>query len=667
MMNSSINERNIQPPSYRNDIFRKFELQFTTCFLNNLNIQSELYVEQPTDDYSKALNVFVQTHNSDIKFFIGYTGVGKTTFLKHYFGYRTMGFVKYGKHAVVIPASWDGRKVSDENYEQELKNQISNMLDGLAAYLYKEYETIILEESDELIDYVRTTRPDIMTSLTIHEVMDAQRSGISINQAKLQKSKAKSPIEFSSSMIKYVIEKRCKDINQLIFIVDDLETLAQNKLCSLITSYLCIYDCLHNTHGTPVVNLLFSLRPHSFRFLKDNIEHKYINSYGNFLQNRLSWIIKDQIPDVRDILVARFDDVFKKTEKPGNPETWNTAKRVFYEIVASLDNGIMKTVAELCHLNIRAIVDCLHMILSNRVWCQNYTEYSDHPNVRSNDYRFDIVNVVRTLACGENPVYTGKHGELFNEYNVTDVLSCPRFDDSDVFIPNILANLETKECDVFSTIIMEYLAGFFSPQNDAPFQTTFINRKTLHGNIKYIFGDYVSDAKIRKTIDFLFRNRIIRKSIISKDTDITINTLLDEDYIYFTLKGGRLLTMLESDSVLLEIYREDIKRNYDKRENLVYKSSFELVAENNRKALFSDLITLIEDIHCCEDQYRLHMRKNQEHVFYGFDFPISKRVLRGVEKSLRRSQNIEADGNTQLLKQLDQLRTKIEQCTVVQV
>ncbi len=660
MSTISINEKFLQPAIYRNDIFRKFEMQFSTCFLNNINIGGNLYIDQSTDEYSKALNVFVSALNSDIKFFIGYTGVGKTTFLKHFFGYRTMGCTTFRKNAIVIPASWDGRKIADDNFKEEIKSQISNILDNLVKYLYHDYEYLILHESEEIVDFIDKTRSDVLTTLSIQEIKEAEQIGITLSQAKLQKSKNLLPVEFSSSLLKYVIDKHCQDVTRLIFVVDDLETLAQNKLCYLVTTYLTIYDCLHNTVNAPIVNLLFSMRPHSFRFLQNNIDHKFINVYGNFLQNEKSRILKNQIPNIRDILIARFDDVFAKTEKPGNPETWRIAKKKFYEIIASLDDNIVKTVTEVCHLNIRAIIDCFYMILSNRVWCQSYTEYSEYPTVRDNDYRFDIVNVVRTIACGENSVYTGKKDLLFNQQNTSNVMARPRFDDSDIFIPNILINLDTRECDVLTSIVMQYLENYFSSKTSTPPQTEFISKETLCKNIGKVFGDSVDIGRIESTVDFLFRNRIIRKSIISKDSDSTINKLEKEDYVYLTLKGSRLLAMFESDSVLLEIYREDIKRNYN-REKLVYKSSLELVSENKRHELFEDLINLIEEVYYSEDSYQTHVIETETASFYERNFPISNRLIRGVEKSLHRSQNINQGTQRILLNQLDYLKKKINQ------
>ena len=657
-MNISINEKYLQPTTFRNDIYRKFEKQFISCFLNPVNINDELYVEQPTDEYYNAFNVFFDSLNSGIKFFVGYTGVGKTTFLKHYFNYKTMGFVKYKNDGIVIPACWDGRKIPDNNYEKNIEKQISNILDNLISELYKSFEYIILDEANELLNYINDTRSDIITSLTIEETVRAKNTGITIEQAKLQKSKNEDPIPFSSSVLKYILEKHCTHIKRLVFVVDDLETLAQYKLCYLITTYLNIYDCMHNSHSQPIVNLIFSLRPHSFRFLKDNIDHKYINAYGNILDNESCRIIKNKIPDVNEILIRRFKDVFKKTEKPGNPETWDIAKKVFYEIIASLDENIVKTISEICHLNIRAIIDCLQMILSNRVWCQNSAEYSEHPTVRITDYRFDIVNVVRTLACGESSVYTGKKDIKFNQENVSNVLARPQFDDSDIFIPNILIDIKTKECDVLPAIIMQYLEGYFSSQTSTPPQTEFVSKKVLCDNLHKIFGEFITLEKIQNTIEYLFNNRIIRKSIISKDTDETINKLLDHDYIYLTLKGSRLLSMFANDSVLLEIYREDIRRNYEKRSEC-YKSSFELITEGERNTLFDDLIDLVKEIYYSEDDYQNHIADFEILSFYKLDFPISQKLLIGVEKSLLRSQNIDSEAKKMLSHKITELRAMI--------
>ena len=403
-MKKAINEKYTAPVSFRNDIYRKFEKQFKYCFLNPVNIDDNLYVEHSTEEYKNTFRIFFSSYGSDIKFFIGYTGVGKTTFTKHFLGYKTLGTHYYNSDGLIIPNSWDGIKVSD-NYISEIDGQISNILDGATTKLYKPYESLIIDESDRILTYISETRNDIIPSLTLQEITFCSQSGYTTNQYKLQKAKEKHPVETSCLLLKYVIEKHNSNkIKRLIFIVDDLETLSQNKVRYIVESYFTIYACMHNTKHTPIVNLLINVRPHSFRFLKEDINHQYINGYGNYLQLEAYRLIKNKIPDIKKIFINRFDDAIKNTPKPGNPQTWNKAKDIFYDIINEFDETIIETICDLCHLNIRAITDCFQMILSNRIWCQDFKEISEHPKVKKGDYRFDKVNVIRTIACGENSI-----------------------------------------------------------------------------------------------------------------------------------------------------------------------------------------------------------------------------------------------------------------------
>lgn len=654
-MKRSINEKYFQSVAFRNDIFRKFEKQFKFCFLNPINIIDGNYVEYQTNDYKEAFDLFFSSNESDIKFFIGYTGVGKTTFTKHYFSYKTLGVVKYKDNGIVVPNSWDGKKISDDKYTEQIDLQISNIIFNLVQNLYNSFEYIIENESDELFKFISDSRPDILSTLNLKDIELCSEMNCSHNQLKLQKCKDFFPIEFSCSLLKYTIEKN-NNIRKIIFIVDDVETLSQKKICYIVSTYFKMFECLHNMKTRPVINLLINLRPHSFRYLRNDIKCEHMSAYGNYLNNDAYRLIKNKIPNIKDIFIRRFEYAIANTPKPGNQITWDMAKNIFYEIIYDFDNSIIDMIAELCHMNIRAITDCFQMILSNRVWCQEFDDNTDYPNVRKGDYHFDIVNVVRTLACGESPVYTGQRDMQFNPINLSNIQSRPSFDDSDVFIPNLLIDPTTKECDVLPAIIILYLDGFFSSNISTPPQTEFITKKDLCNNLYTAFNKRVKEEKISEVIDYLFKNRVIRKSILSKDNDNTLNTLDGMDYIYLTLKGSRLLKMFATDTVLLEIYREDIKREYD---DDYFKSSFELVSENNRVLLFEDLIKLIEEVYQNEDIYhRYILESHNELLFYPLTFPITTRILSGINNSLIRSQNIEPLQRQILLRKLNDLNER---------
>ena len=378
----SVNEKYFQTTNIRNDIFRKFEKQFKYCFLNPINIGDNLYVEQPTNEYQNEFNMLFSSCNSDVKFFIGYTGVGKTTFIKHYFSNTTLGINTYNTDAIVIPISWDGIHIDDDSFKDEINAQISNVIDNAIDFIDKPTEELILNESESIIEFIKSTRGDILESLTTEEIFKAKKIGCSLSQFKIQKCKDLHPVECSTSTLKYVIKNNNPKIKRLIFIVDDLETLSQPKLCYIVSVFFKIYSCMHNIDIKLITDILISIRPHSFRFLRKDLKHFSINAYGNYLQAEQYRLLKNKIPNVKEILITRFEEAIKHTPDPGNPITWDMAKKVFYGIINDFDDGIINMISDLCHMNIRAITDCFQMILSNRVWCQEFDEYTDYPVVQ---------------------------------------------------------------------------------------------------------------------------------------------------------------------------------------------------------------------------------------------------------------------------------------------
>lgn len=655
-MKKAINEKYTQRYDLRNDIYRKFEKQFRYCFFNPINPDDELYINHGMEKYEDALDLFSQGPGSDIRFLIGFTGVGKTTLLKHCFSYTTLG-IKIHDSDIVVPNSFDGIKIPDEGYIREIDEQISNTICILIGKIYRPYEEMLQEESDEIIEFISSSRTNIVPVLSLDEIYNGAGT---INQKKVQKCMDKWPVEFASSLLKYVLDRKggCR---RLIFLVDDLETLSQQKLCYLIESYLKIYDCMHNMEDRPVVKLLISLRPHSFRFLKKAMKYRNISAYGNFLQSQAYRLIKDEIPNVKEIFKARFEWAEQQTPKPGNQASWNAAKEAFYRIINAFDDELVQMIVDLCHMNIRSVTDCFQMILSNRVWCQEYDEYTEHPGVSESDYRFDVVNVVRTMACGESSVYLGQKEGSLERKTIPDIQSRPALDDSTVFIPDLLIDIHTRECDILPAIIIYYLEGYFAlaGPGHAGLQSEFLTKRELVEDLSRFFGDNVGEEKIRGVVSYLFENRIIRKSIINSDDDSTFYRLDDDDYLYLTRKGERLLRMFESDSVLLEIYREDIVREYSDR---TYKSSAELVWENDRKTLFEDIFNLIGEIYDNEDQYQRHvLATGSRAAFYELKFPITSKIMEGVSRSLQRSQNLDWSDKARLQEQILRLKGMVQE------
>lgn len=643
-MKTAINNNYHMKSAQRNDIFRKFQKPFRHLLHDSMHYDKSLYVEQSSTRYEEEFDDFTTSYSNEVRYFIGYTGCGKSTFIRHYFNLDNISpKINNDGTTLIIPSFWNGKMIDRNNFETSISEHIAGSVRAALKEIDKK-EGLVFPYNDveEFHDYVQSTRGDILATLSVEEYQELGKNPELVISRILTKTEQKCPIEFTSSSLKYFIEKYSIDINRVIFIIDDVETMNADELKYLVDAYYHIYDCFQNTKNRRIIaNLLISLRPHSFRFLRDcSLEHEKIIAYGNHLECIGYQIIRNDIPDILEIFKKRFENVDKAIE-PGNKKTWDKNKQTMFSLIDDIEKSYVDIITDLCHMNIRAIFDCLQLILSNRIWCQESKAVSRYPVVQIGEYNFNnIVNVLRTLSCGENSVYTGKMDVQFNANELENMQPRPSFDGSDVLIPNILNNIETRECDITSVYIMYYLENKFSSTENAPANSEFITVRVLLDDIMRLFNR--SDREyLFRTIMYLFRNRIIRKSIKDHDAPNILNHIDEDTYIYLTKKGSRLLKLFREDSILLEIFREDIIREYANES--ICKSSFELVMEQNREILFHDLIRLAREIFMDEDRFVVNVWEAENSCFskdFITPFKLAEDICQGLCNTFECAKNL---------------------------
>lgn len=80
-------------------------------------------------------------------------------------------------------------------------------------------------------------------------------------------------------------------------------------------------------------------------------------------------------------------------------------------------------------------------------------------------------------------------------------------------------------------------------------------------------------------------------------------SLRDDSLIYLSSKGEEMWKMFAQDSVLLELFREEVYRNYDKVD-FNMQCSFDLIETGRQKEIFLDLLKYIEYLGDKEDDLR---------------------------------------------------------------
>ena len=147
------------------------------------------------------------------------------------------------------------------------------------------------------------------------------------------------------------------------------------------------------------------------------------------------------------------------------------------------------------------------------------------------------------------------------------------------------------------------------------------------------------NASFDYAVKTLFGSRAIRKSIIDHDSEKTLGLITYNNIIYLSQRGEIYWNMISSDSMLLELFREDMLREYSNDE--YYMGSIEYRTFDKVQILFEDLLRLIHEIIDCEEQYVL-LASNQANGVKKYDeffglFEISYMFLFGVKESIRRS------------------------------
>lgn len=273
--------------SEENDIYRKFKYQFDNLFnadeipMNDAEFE-EMYVHD--DNFERELYSFLQVYRNSTKFCVGYTGIGKTTSIRHCLELgvsnvtrlKTKSRCNPEKRMVVFPTFLDGarRRVGDTF---DLIGRVA----AVCTSLEKEHPQLreILRTSqgrEQFYDFVREHTPRI-----VEPKKDFEYSDLSYDdeiKVKLSYAQEKHPYEYYANKLKYYIMLTNSEYDRLVIVLDDIETLPEQTQRDVIADYLHFFGCMHNTDIQEDVDyritMLISVRPHTLRLYrhKDSTE-----------------------------------------------------------------------------------------------------------------------------------------------------------------------------------------------------------------------------------------------------------------------------------------------------------------------------------------------------------------------------------------------------------
>ncbi len=240
----------------------------------------------------------------------------------------------------------------------------------------------------------------------------------------------------------------------------------------------------------------------------------------------------------------------------------------------------------------------------NKIWVMRGNRRRDFLNLSKTEYLFNNISVIRALACGNNAVYRGKKSKI---------------------IPNIFLNDEVNDDSLVCMLILRYIV-----KSDLE-----VRKK----QILYIFKSVFNNKKIMDSVSRTLEHFL--------EYDILIETERKQElYLKVTPRGKELWEMFSSDSVLLEMYREDHFLD-DINRNISFISSYDLMSEMGQYEIFNQLFCYLEILLKLEKKLHILAYQNgkfKEYQEYFGGASQIKRLLEGVIKSIEYSGNMKANG-----------------------
>lgn len=621
-----------------NDIYRKFKYQFDNLLTadeiptNNEDFEN-LYVSD--ESFEAALYGFLSSIRNSMKFCVGYTGIGKTTSIRHCLKLgvsnvallSTNSLQNSNKYMIIFPAFFDGIKKETPD--------ILNLIGRISAVC-----TTLEEIHPELLNVLRTPqgRESFYTFIRKHtpNIVELPDDFLLIDlsrddeiKERLKFAQKNFSYEYCANKLKYYIKCNYNLYDRLVIVLDDIETLPEKQQDKVIEEYLQFFECMNNTDfpsdSEYRINLLISIRPHTLRLYQQGNFNRAFRRLEAF-PIATNPVLKKQAVDLKLLFRRRFDYYTKQSPKiVGNKKSWDDCYKELMRLNDAFDGKYKDMILNLCFLNIREALAVYSKIFANRFWVQGNRFKESSFVVDSREYTFNNINVIRAIGCDNGATFTGGEGSV---------------------IPNMFFSSEHEDYSVQCLLVMQYFLHS-AQKAEGSHQITYGQSAKKLDEILQDWSTIVGEERKQKlecALLYLFEKKILRKSIEDVDDISTIDTresLNTKSKLYLSPLGYELMAMLGRDSVLLEMLRECAWREYDGRsDSYSLLSSYELLVQGVQYKIFIDLLEYVD-----------YLREEEEKMFFDPDGNIDKsayesafgssmvvtQLLRGIENSLNYS------------------------------
>lgn len=628
-----------------NNLYKRFKKQFETLLAFDYNegtvrgryynkvdekMRNKAYVSQK--ELEDKLLEFRKSVTNNTKILVGFAGIGKTALIRNTFGItERKPFIDENGNLIAYLSFYS--KSLEDDVSGGLENVLVRYIRGICRCITGHRNFV--GNQDDFFTFIDTINSDLLDDLPVIP-------GKSFTQQDMLEELERShKREYYMCLLKYYLHITDKKINDLILIIDDIETQKAEYHISIIDKAFNIRNCLSNTIDRKyTVKLLLSMRAYTFRY--NQARQSAANRVDEFDRDVIT---KETIPPLEEIISKRFDVMMENIEEfseMGNQKTWETAKTELLKVINELDFNFGELITGLTHNNISRSMKIFLRILSNSRWFAIQEDNENYPSgvikISANNYEYyHKESVLKAMVYGEGNTY---------------------YDYEDNIVPNIL-HCHNEKCEGIELLGLYLLTFYFRTNKD---KFVLYGKNSIKGNdaVYSILKSFNSleDQKLRKkleyTISFLYKGGLLLHSIYEPEFPGEEERKYDPEFeLYLSLRALRLLSILENSSILLEFYRDDIDTHLTNNDKISAEMSF------TSKIIY--ILDYIGELFNIEKSYIEKSGDNFDDYrkLFGDIYLISP-LLQGVLKSVKNYYTIKDNDYNVVLKRIEMLFKTID-------
>lgn len=455
----------------------------------------DIYVSKP-DEEDTLRKLLKPSFSDKIIYLTGVTGVGKTMLLRKVFQIHNMTpIIIDDTNTMVIPISFDNIKKSmdeDMPVSTAIKLMFSDIISNACEYIENTFSDInIPSESNintisDFYKFLKTQRGDIAQySNTFPRLSIIER---------ISSFARDDTLTFNCGLLKYYLNQPACSIDNVIFIVDDVEGVGGSNEIIPVNTIFEVMTCMQNPYEKKcwTANAIISCRHYVYRLIR----------YGTYLDSDDMGEIKQLFesysrgdlcplnspPPILEIVEKRYDAIFqiKKNQR------WVDAMNVIKFVLVDIDDTVVDFLLNLNIKNARSTLSTIKTLVYNRRWIQR-----DYKETVSGAFRIESIRqydttpatLIRAIGMEESQIYSSNES----------------------IIPNLLRNTQNEDDHLFILLTLKYFMEL-SNYKHMNWNNSLDIEKFYH-ETDMIFKDAQYQQYFKDSIQYLLTKRMLLRSI----------------------------------------------------------------------------------------------------------------------------------------------------------